>query len=131
LGSSLRHDLRTRVRGGGESRALAEEVRVLGFTGAPDAPTWLRDEQADQLLDLVPSGNVLREQAEQQLERVVAGLDHLQPALERLAATRAADLAAEHARVRDVADLRGRTTVVPQLPVDVLGIYVFLPVPVA
>ena len=69
------------------------------------------------------------EQAAESLERVLAGLDLLRPAIDRFAAARAADLAAEHERVRDVADLRGRTTVTPQLPVDVLGIYVFLPAP--
>jgi hypothetical protein len=37
---------------------------------------------------------------------------------------------AEHERVREVISLRGKTTVTPQLPVDLLGIYVFLPAPV-
>lgn len=124
----LRFDLQTRTRQS-ERTSLAEEVRILGFSGSPDAPSWLPVEDADRLLDLRPSGNVVPEQAAESLERVVAGLDLLRPAIDRVAATRAADLAAEHERVRDVADLRGRTTVTPQLPVDVLGIYVFLPAP--
>lgn len=125
----LRFDIQTKARGGGARAALAEEVRVLGFTGGPEASIWLRADAADRLLDLTPSGNVLREQAVEALERVIAGLDALMPAIERVAAERAADLAAEHERVRDVAELRGRTSVVPQLPVDLLGIYVFLPAP--
>ena len=127
----LRYDLRTRTRRG-ERNALAEEVRVLAFTGAPDAAAWLADpDKADRLLDLVPAGNVLPEQANAALERVTDGLDDLRPAIERVAAARAADLATEHERVREVVALRGRTTVTPQLPVDILGIYVFLPAPVA
>lgn len=127
----LRYDLRTRTRRG-ERTALAEEVRVLAFTGAPDAAAWIADPaDADRLLDLVPAGNVLPEQADAALERVVAGVDSLRPAIERVAAARAADLRAEHERVREVVSLRGRTTVTPQLPVDILGIYVLLPAPVA
>ena len=126
----LRFDLRTRTRGS-ERTSLAEEVRILAFTGLSEAPTWLPTDEADLLLDLPTSGNVLPEQADDALERVLAGLDALRPAIDRVAAARAADLAAEHERVRDVADLRGRTTVTPQLPVDVLGIYVFLPAPPA
>jgi superfamily II DNA or RNA helicase len=127
----LRYDLRTRTRRG-ERTALAEEVRVLAFTGAPDAPTWLADAgEADRLLDLVPAGNVLPEQANPALERVVAGLGDLRPAIERVAAARAADLMTEHERVREVVSLRGKTAVTPQLPVDILGIYLFLPAPVA
>jgi superfamily II DNA or RNA helicase len=122
----FRFDLQTKTPKGNRA-ALAEEVRVVAFTGAPDAATWLSQDIADALLDLPPSGNVLPEQASDALERVRAGLDALAPAIERVAASRAADLAAEHERVRDVAGLRGRTTVTPQLPVDVLGIYVFLP----
>lgn len=126
----MRFDLRTRTRAG-ERVALAEEVRILGFTGAPDAAIWLTADEADRLLDLAPSLNVLPEHAARELERVTDGLAALAPALERVAAARAADLVAEHERVRDVANLRGRTTVTPQLPVDVLGVYVFIPVPVA
>ncbi len=123
----LRYDLRSRTQHG-ERTALAEEVRVLAFTGAPDAATWLTDSgEADRLLDLAPAGNVIPEQANAALERVVAGLDALRPAIERVAAARGADLMTEHERVREVVSLRGKTTVTPQLPVDILGIYVFLP----
>jgi hypothetical protein len=124
----LRFDLRTRTRLG-ERASMAEEVRILGFTGAPEAADWLTADAADALLDLPPTGNVLPEQAADALERVTNGIEALRPALERLAAGRAADLASEHERVRDVADLRGKTTVTPLLPVDLLGIYVFLPAP--
>jgi superfamily II DNA or RNA helicase len=126
----LRFHLRTRTRQG-ERTSLAEEVRILAFTGSPDVAIWLPVDEADHLLDLPPSGNVLPEQARDALERVLARLDGLRPAIDRVAATRAADLGAEHERVRDIADLRGKTTVTPQLPVDVLGIYVFLPAPPA
>jgi hypothetical protein len=91
----------------------------------------LGEAEADALLDLKPTANVNPDLARESIERLVAGLDAMAPVLERLAAQRAADLQAEHERVRDIAALRGRTTVSPQLPVDVLGVYVFLPARVA
>ena len=53
----------------------------------------------DRLLDLVPAGNVLPEHAAAALERIAAGLADLRPAIERVAAARAADLATEHERL--------------------------------
>jgi len=126
----MRFDLRTRTRAV-ERSALAEEVRLVAFSGQPDTPVWLDEAAADALLDLPTSGNVLPEQAADALARVTGGMEVLQPALDRLAAARAADLLAEHDRVRSVAELRGRTVVRPQLPADILGIYVVLPAPVA
>ncbi len=125
----LRFDLRTRTRGTTERSAIAEEIRIAGFAGDPGEPDWLDPAAADALLDLAPTGNVLPEQGRDAIERLLGGLEDIRPALERLSAERAADLQVEHDRVRQVAALRGRTDVVPQLPVDVLGIYVFLPVP--
>ena len=122
----LRYDLRTRT-GATERTALAEELRVMAFRGTPAEPEWLDAKEADALLDLRPDGSVLPEQAQAMLERAVSGLGALRPATERMATNRAADLLAEHEQVRDVAKLKGRSTVAPQLPVDILGIYIFYP----
>jgi hypothetical protein len=50
--------------------------------------------------------------------------------LDALAARRGEELLAAHRRVRTAARLRGiQQRVEPQIPPDVLGIYIFLPAP--
>ena len=99
----LRFDLRTRTRRG-ERTSLAEEVRVLAFTGAPGRP----DLAADRRGGSAPRPR--RRPATSSLSRRTTrssgssrASTTLRPAIERVAAARAADLAAEHERVRDVA----------------------------
>ena len=99
----LRYDLRTRTRGAGERVALAEEVRVLGFSGPPSEATLIDEAGCRCAPRPRASGNVNPDLARQAIEDLVAGLDALLPVLERLAAQRAADLEAEHERVRDIA----------------------------
>jgi hypothetical protein len=54
----------------------------------------------------------------------------LEPGIAHLAEERAATLLASHRRVRDAAGLQGvRYAVRPQLPADLLGVYVFMPAP--
>jgi hypothetical protein len=60
---------------------------------------------------------------------VVDGFAALRPALEQAAQDRAAALLESHLRVREASRAGGRRPLVePFLPVDLLGIYVFLPV---
>ena len=63
------------------------------------------------------------------LQPVMSGFpEHIQPRLEQLAWERAEELREAHRRVRKVATLSVmRLRVEPQLPPDVLGIYVYLP----
>ncbi|RIL10829.1 ATP-dependent helicase [bacterium] len=114
-----------------EQALLAEECRVAAFRGAPDAAEWLGDAEAEALLAAEPHANVAPEQARGFVRAVVAGFGALAGALDRQAEDRAAALAAAHERVR--AAVRpgagaGAVGVVPHLPVDVLGLYVLLPV---
>lgn len=123
----FRFDVVTR-RGDDERALLAEECELLAFAGAPDAPEWLDAPDAEALLDAEPAGNVLREQATTFVRRVVDGFASLRPAIDRRARERAGVLLDTHRRVRDESRARGLThRVEPQLPADVLGIYVLLP----
>ena len=58
---------------------------------------------------------------------LLAGLPKLQQALEPIASERAAGQLAAHERVRNTVGTRGRLTIQPVLPVDILGAYVLLP----
>ena len=53
-------------------------------------------------------------------------MGQLEPELEKIAMARAKSLADSHQRVRAITK-EGRVTVVPQLPMDVLGIYSLIP----
>jgi len=116
-------------RGQDETPLLAEECQVLGFTGRPDVPQWLSIDEAEELLQAQPDANVAPQQATQFIRRVLDGMEHLQTPLDEMAQQRGQELLAAHRRVRAASRLRGvRYSVRPQLPPDVLGVYVLLPV---
>jgi len=124
----FRYDLVTR-RGTQETSQLAEECRLLGFTGAPTNAQWLSEADAEALLDVTPDANINPEQASGFVQRVIEGYEALRSTIDEQAGTRAAAVLDAHRRVRAAAGMRGVTyRVEPRLPVDVLGIYVFLPV---
>jgi superfamily II DNA or RNA helicase len=129
----FRFDITTR-RGAGkaalEENELAEECGLLAFEGAPESATWLGAEQAEALLTAEPSGNVLPEQARERVQQVIVAADALGLQLEAAAELRAEALLEAHRRVRQAARLKGLSyQVTPQLPVDLLGVYVYLPDP--
>jgi hypothetical protein len=81
-------------------------------------------------MDAEPTGNVPDAQATDLVRTVIDGIEHLRPKLEEEALERARSLQEAHERVRQAARASTTTSSVePKLPVDVLGIYVFLPAP--
>jgi superfamily II DNA or RNA helicase len=116
-------------RGQKETPLLAEACDIVAFRGKAGAPEWLSADEAEQLLQAQPGANVATGQATAQVERLLTGLDQLQPALNEIAEARGDQLLAAHRRVRTAAQQKGvRYRVEPQLPPDVLGVYVLLPV---
>ena len=71
----MRFDVVTKRRDGDDRRQLAEEVNLLAFEGAPDAPEWLDDERATALVAAEPSGNVGPDQARALVSEVVGAYD--------------------------------------------------------
>ena len=94
----------------------------------PGRSSWLSDEQTAALLDADPDGNVAHDVAVRQLERARDALPSIEPHLDELANARAGAVLDAHRRVRASAKAQGSYEVRPQLPVDVLGLYVYLPV---
>jgi superfamily II DNA or RNA helicase len=125
----MRFHLTVSQRGRTERRLLAEEAQLLAFTGSASEPKWLASDAAEALLRASPDANVPHEQATRELTAMIQGLPALGPALDELARVRADELATTHARIRAGAAAAGRVSVQAQLPVDVLGTYVHLPVP--
>ncbi len=100
----------------------------MAYTGPVDNPTWLTADEVATLFAAEPSANPGG--AIDFLTEAVASLVQIGPRLDDEARQRAGQLHEAHTRVRLAAREKGvRVRVEPQLPVDVLGVYVYLPVP--
>jgi len=107
---------------------LAEDTGLLAFRGSPDQAEWLDDSATESLLQAESTRNILPENASRAIRRVVDSYAALLPHLAQAAQARAAQLLLAHQRVRQSARLRaGSLRVEPKLPIDILGIYVYLP----
>lgn len=116
-------------QGDQEYPLLAEDCQVLAFEGSPQNAQWLSNDAAEQLLLATPSGNVMPDQATHFLQRVIDDFDAIRPRLDEAARQRGEELLDAHRRVRIAARKKHVSyRVEPQLPPDVLGIYVYLPV---
>lgn len=106
---------------------LCEEIVPLACTGPVDAPRWLTPDESERLLAARPERNLPNTAIEQQVDLLLKGLPKLQVGLEPLARKRASAQLDAHERVREAARVRGRVTIEPVYPVDILGAYVLLP----
>ncbi len=106
---------------------LAEECLAVAVEGG-STPRLLTDEEAVSLLSLEPSRNMADGQKTHCIRQVLATLSTLQPMFKRLAHERAHQLLKDHRRIRQASRIRGeRYRVIPVLPCDTIGVYVFLP----
>lgn len=106
---------------------LCEEIVPLACTGPADVPQWVNTEESERLLNALPERNLLPTAIEQQIGLLLPALPKFQEALVPVAAERAAVQLAAHERVREASRTKGRVTIRPVLPVDILGAYVLLP----
>ncbi|MGL5062914.1 MAG: helicase-related protein, partial [Microcoleus sp.] len=123
----LRHLLESsRSREGGVT-LLAEECLVRGFRGNPAQPQWLSEEEILRLWEEVePTGDLPIERKKLALERLLSRLGDLEANLTEIARERADVLSESHRRVRAITK-EGQVKVIPQLPMDILGIYILQP----
>jgi hypothetical protein len=106
---------------------LAEECWLQGLTGSPSQPQWLTPEETETLFDQAqPVADYSLARKQQTLTRIVDRLDDLKPSLEQFAHERAEAIADAHKRVRQITK-EGKVKVEPQLPLDILGVYVLQP----
>lgn len=125
----MRYHIVTIRRGRADTTLLAEDCQVLAFQGASTNARWIDDQALiERLLEARPDGNVYEDQARQFLTRLLADIEQLRPHLNQVAEHRAQELADAHRRVRQAVQARGlQSRVEPQLPIDILGIYLYLP----
>ncbi|QDU96255.1 helicase-related protein [Lignipirellula cremea] len=110
------------------SPLLAEDTQLVGFRSAPASAQWLTREEAESLLLAQPDDNVTDDVARNFIQKVIDDFDHLKSHLNATAEAHGKELLAAHQRVRTAANRRGiKYSIEPQLPPDVLGLYVYLP----
>jgi superfamily II DNA or RNA helicase len=111
-----------------ERPLLAEDSQLVAFAGSPQNAEWLASDKAEALLQAKPEANVAPDQAAHFLRSVLDGFDILRPHLEECARERGAELLEAHRRVRTASRTKGVShRVEPQLPPDILGVYIYLP----
>jgi superfamily II DNA or RNA helicase len=125
--------LRVHLRAAGRTGAremLAEESLLLGWQwDDDDSLRLLGDEEVQRLLDAGPTAIITDAHRERTIRRALADEPHWRPLIDERARARAEDVREAHRRVRDVAELTGagRLRADPMLPVDILGLFVYLP----
>ncbi len=106
---------------------LAEECLGIAVRGG-EAPELLTENDALSLLSLTPGRNMEDGQKSLLIGQTLNALDSLEPVFDNIAQERAQDLLADHRRIREASDAKGlRYNVIPALPVDKIGVYVFMP----
>lgn len=126
----LRYHIIEKDRTGVESPLLAEEQLLAGFEGSPTAPRWLDEGEFEKLLSARPGENTPPELAAETVARVIEAYSDLAAHLEGVVRSKADALLEAHRRVRKVASVGVRNARVdPHLPGDLLGLFVYLPVP--
>lgn len=124
--------LRHLLEGSGRNQAmvrplLAEECLVRGFTGVIGDHEWLSPEESLRLfMECVPTGDYPLERRKLTLDKILKNLDDLHEDLKAIALERGEVLAGSHRRVRAMTK-ETPVKVVPQLPMDILGVYILQP----
>ncbi len=123
----FRYQIHVKRRGGSEAPLLAEEIRTLAFTGSPEDPQWLTEEESRVLLEAKPSGNIPPPVVKQQLTRLIDSVTDLREPIDLIAEERAAALAAAHKRIRSSVKMTGTVKVDVMNPIDILGCFILMP----
>jgi hypothetical protein len=105
---------------------LAEEAIAVAVNGQ-NPPQVITPTEVLALMQQPVSRNMTPEMRQRQVEQALEHVQAWQPALDDIARQRANELLKDHRRVRDAAKAKGTYDVYPQLPVDVVGIYVLMP----
>lgn len=123
----LRSRLSIRRHQSDEPRELLAEEALAVAINRQGEPQLLDKAEVVHLMQLPVSKNMAVEARSRELRRAIDTLDELEDTFAALARERANTVLADHRRVREAADARGTYGVQPQLPVDVMGVYVLVP----
>ena len=119
----LRHQL-TSQRGLEQTTLLVEEATAIAWNGDPNP---LEGPDALSLLSPIPIADPPPNVRERAVTQALGQLEARLPELDAFAERRAQALLADHRRVREAGDDRGRYGVKALLPADLIGLFVLLP----
>lgn len=105
---------------------LAEEALAVAFNTANELMV-LTKAQVSELMAAPISSELTLEARQRELTAVIQDLPNKQHAFASLAKQRADEVLEDHRRTRDASEAHGSYSVSPQLPVDVMGVYVLVP----
>ena len=108
---------------------LTEDTQLTAFTGTPDNPAILTQEEAEALLALKPQAQVNPDLAKQAIAKVTQKAEELQKTVTEIAKQRGEKILKSHTRVRAAKKQTNKPKIKLQEPPDILGIYIFLPAP--
>ncbi len=113
--------------GSASETILCEEILPIALTGPSSDIQWLSPETSEPLLEARPEQNLIATAIDQQIGLLINSLPAYRQSLETLAEERAKLQLQAHERVREASKTKGKVTIKPVLPVDILGAYVLLP----
>lgn len=116
---------RTGVVGDGHD-LLAEEALAVAFDSAGQLQVLPKNDVL-ALMGATVTADLTPEARTRELEAVISALPDRQAVFTVLAQQRAREVLEDHRRTREAAQAKGSYTVEPQLPVDVMGVYVLVP----
>jgi superfamily II DNA or RNA helicase len=113
----------------GNFNVLAEDVQVIGFRGAPEEAEWI--EESDEIDNIINNArstrNILLTTAKNRIDEVLDCYEkYLVPKINEYVIQSTEELGNAHKRVREITSGRN-LTVRPELPCDLLGVYIYLP----
>ncbi len=123
----LRLRSRLSLRRGEQRRDMLAEEALAVVTEANEPPRLLSPQETLGLMQAEVSRNMPAERRTREIEAALSALDTLGSQFDALAQRRAEQVLADHRRVREAAQARGEYRVQPQLPADVMGVYVLVP----
>ena len=125
----LRFHIVNQGRDGKERSLLAEDLAIVGFTGSPENADWVLPEELEPLLEAEADANIGADEARDSTARIIDRLDPLRAYLDQIGAEGGEALFDAHRRVRKATKSGVRALKVDvHTPVDILGVYVYLPV---
>lgn len=105
---------------------LTEEALAVAVSAGGEAEV-LPKLKAMQLMQAKVSKNISPERKQRELTSALDELPARQSLFEKIARERAETLLTDHRRTREAAEARGKYSIHPQLPVDVIGVYMLIP----
>ncbi len=113
----------------GRQEMLVEESLLVGWRWEGDVLVPIDEDEMTRLIDAKPTDSINENHRIRTVKRAIADEPEWRPLVDARAQERAREVLDAHRRVRDAAQIRGagQLSAEPMLPVDILGLFVYLP----